>query len=337
MARSARTLAVLAVAALTMVVAPPSTAALAQAPEPPWAAPVIVDLTPVSARLTWTSPTTDPEVSYYRVYRVTARDGQPYDQFYNASHTTSLLVAALTPDTEYTFFVETGDHTSNGLRSEPVTFRTLPAPDDSEPPTAPGTPQASSVQPGSLTLSWEPSTDNVGVVAYHIYRIVPDGRVERAGAVFGIDNDEPSWSFERLLPDFDYEYYVVARDATDNESAPSESLWLRTPADPAAACAVSYTATDLTADQFEGIITIDNTGGFADVWSLRFSLPGGQQLQFLGMSGWVQSGAEVVGWYEGWAGGLNTGENIVSFWATHTGSNPPATDFSVNGQPCTEP
>jgi hypothetical protein len=318
MARSLRTLTVLTTAALALSMAPaPATAQ----PEPPWAPPEIVDLTAVSARLTWTSPTTDPEVSYYRIYRVTTRNGQPYDQFYNASHTTSLLLALLEPETEYTFFVETGDHTSNGLRSERVTFRTPPAPDDSE--------------PGSLTLSWEPSTDNLGVVAYYIYRTLADGQVKQAASVVAIGDDQPSWTFARLLPDLDYEYHVVARDAAGNRSAPSGSLRLRTPADPAISCQASYTAIDVGADMFEGTITIDNTGGFADVWTLRFALPGGQQVQFLGMSGWVQTGVDVVSWYDGWSGGLNQGENFVTFYATHTGSNPPPTAVTVNGQVCT--
>jgi hypothetical protein len=331
MARSLRTLTVLTTAALALSVIPaPATAQ----PDPPWAPPEVVEVTAVSARLTWTSPTTDPEVSYYRIYRVTTRNGQPYDQFYNASYTTSLLLALLEPDTEYTFFVETGDHTSNGLRSERVTFRTPPAPDDSEPPSPPGTPRASSVTPGSLTLSWEPSTDNDGVVAYYVYRTLPDGQVKQAAAVVAIGNDQPSWTFARLLPDLDYEYHVVARDAAGNRSAPSESLRLRTPADPATSCQASYTAIDVGASQFEGTITIDNTGGFADVWTLRFALPGGQQVQFLGMSGWVQTGTDVVSWYDGWAGGLSQGLNLVTFYATHTGSNPPPTAVTVNGQAC---
>jgi chitodextrinase len=291
----------------------------------------VVDVLPTRVTLTWQPPNTNPLVTYYRIYRVTTRDGQPYEEFYNASYTTSLLLALLTPDTEYTFFVETGDQTSNGLRSPRLTFRTPAAPVESQPPTTPGTPTATPGGPNQLTLTWTPSTDNFGVAAYHIYRTRFDGVVESAGATV----TATTTTFTRLLPDFDYRYHIVAVDHTGNRSAPSGFRDVRMPADPRSSCQVRYTATDQAGGTFAGQITLRNTGIFHEVFTVRMTFTAGQRLTLSWDLSAVQTGADVVFWYDGWAGGLSVGERIIRFTGTHAGTNPPPTGFRLNGQPCT--
>jgi chitodextrinase len=262
---------------------------------------------------------------------VTIRNGQPVEEFINASYTTSYLAALLTPNTEYTYFVETGDQTSNGLRSPRVTFRTPPAPAESVPPSTPGTPAASPDGPNRLTLTWTPSTDNFGVAAYHIFRTRHDGVVESAGVTV----TQTSLTFTRLLPDFDYRYHVVAVDHTGNRSAPSGFRDVRTPADPAGSCQVRYVATPQGGTTFAGEITLRNTGRFVDVFTVRFSFTAGQRITLSWDLNWVQTGADVVLWYDGWAGGFGVGQRTFRFTGTHSGANPSPTGFRLNGRACT--
>lgn len=296
-------------------------------------APTVTDLWPTRATLTWRPPDTDPPVTYYRVYQVTAQGGQPGEQFYNASYSTSLLVALLTPNTEYTFFVETGDQTSNGLRSPRTTFRTPPAPAEAQPPTAPGTPVATAISPNSVTLRWAPSTDNTGVAAYHVHP-TSYGRAGSPATTVA----ETTWTFSRQLPDFDYAYHVVAVDHSGNRSAPSGTLALRTPADPAASCRSEYRSTDYGNGTFLGVLTLRNTGPAVDVYTVRLRLPAGQRITTSWDLAWEQVGDEVVLWYAGWSGGLGTtAPRTFQFIASRTGTGPipPATAHRLNGRPCT--
>jgi hypothetical protein len=312
MGRPARPLVVLAAAVAVVCAAAPTAAAAVPAaalagaptaaadPSPSFPGPpVVVDILPTRATLTWQPPNTEPPVTYYRTYRVSMRDGQPWEEFYNASYATSLLLALPTPDTGYTFFVETGDQTSNGLRSPWVTFRTPPAPIESQPPTAPGLPEASAVDPNALTLTWAPSTDNSGVAAYHIYRTRHDGAVQPAGVTV----TQTTWSFTRLLPDFDYRYHVVAVDHGGNRSASSPAVTVRTPPDPRSSCQVGYTATDHGNGTFTGTLTLRNTGSLVEVYPVRLILPAGQRISISWSLAWAQVGDAVVFWYDGWAGG----------------------------------
>lgn len=294
--------------------------------------PTVTDLWPTRATLTWQPPNTDPPVSYYRVYQVTSRDGQPYEQFYNASYTTSLLLGLLTPNTAYTFFVETGDQTSNGLRSPRLTFRTPPAPAETRPPTTPGTPVATAVSANSVSLRWAPSTDDTGVAAYYVYPTSYGSTGSPASTI-----TQTTWTFSRLLPDYDYAYHVVAADHSDNRSAPSGTLALRTPADPAASCQSRYASTDYGNGTFLGMLTLRNTGRALDVYTIRLRLPAGQRITYSLDLAWQQVGDEVVLWYNGWAGGLGGGsQRTFQFMATRAGTGPvpPATEHRLNGQPC---
>lgn len=342
--RSRRRALVPAVVALTLLAAAPPAAAHAGAAGPgsgPTVAgstvsfpgpPDVVDLLPTRATLTWQPPNTNPPVGYYRVYRVTTRDGQPYEQFYNASYSTSLLLGLLTPDTSYTFFVETGDQTSNGVRSPRVTFRTPPAPAETQPPTAPGTPVPSAVGPNGLTLSWAPSSDDSGVAAYHIYSTSYGHTGPPAVTI-----TQTTWSASRLLPDYDYAYHVVAVDHSGNRSAPSGLREVRTPADPAAACQSRYDAVDQGNGTFRATLTLHNTGPAADLYTLRLRLPAGQRITLSWDLAWAQVGDEVVLWYDGWSGGLGSGQRTFQLFGTRTGTGPvpAATEHRLNGQPCT--
>jgi len=82
---------------------------------------------------------------------------------------------------------------------------------DTTPPTVPAGLVGSAGGGGTVILSWQPSTDNIGVAGYQVYR---DGA--EALAVTGT-----SASFSNV-PTGTYTYGVAAFDAAGNESAPAQ-------------------------------------------------------------------------------------------------------------------
>lgn len=87
--------------------------------------------------------------------------------------------------------------------------------------TAPSVPTglaAASTTPHSVTLSWNASTDNVGVVGYEIFR---DGT--KVGS-----SEATSYTDQGLQPSTTYRYKVIAYDAASNRSEASEEQGVTT-------------------------------------------------------------------------------------------------------------
>jgi phosphatidylinositol-3-phosphatase len=98
---------------------------------------------------------------------------------------------------------------------------------DTSPPSVPGGVGASANGPNSVTVTWSPSTDNVGVTGYDLYR---DGSklATVTGTTFTDTNVQPSTT---------YGYTVDAFDAANNTSAQSSpAATATTPAAPAGVC-----------------------------------------------------------------------------------------------------
>lgn len=121
---------------------------------------------------------------------------------------------------------------SGGNAPELIVALEGPMVPDTTPPSKPGNLTASDVQATSVTLTWDPSTDNVGVVAYDIYR---------AGGLLA--SIEPVTTYQDLSvdPETSYQYEVRAQDAAGNESDPSDPLDVTTPAAPSV---LTFTPTD---------------------------------------------------------------------------------------------
>ncbi len=102
----------------------------------------------------------------------------------------------------------------NVRRSHVVAFKIQPDTPDTEAPTAPTNLAASAVTESSLTLTWDASTDNIGVTGYDIYQ---DGAVVGtvAGTTFDVSGLSASTS---------YDFFVIAKDAAGNESAASATI-----------------------------------------------------------------------------------------------------------------
>ncbi len=83
---------------------------------------------------------------------------------------------------------------------------------DTEPPTVPGNLRSTGVTSSSVSLAWDPSTDNVGVVAYELNNGLTVPGTSTSVTVTG------------LAPSTAYTFTVRARDAAGNTSLPSNAV-----------------------------------------------------------------------------------------------------------------
>ncbi|HXT33893.1 MAG TPA: carbohydrate-binding protein, partial [Vicinamibacterales bacterium] len=91
---------------------------------------------------------------------------------------------------------------------------------DNIPPSTPSGLVVSALGAGSVTLSWNPATDNVGVTGYRVYR---DGALVASPTA-------PTAQIGALLASTAYSFTVAAVDAAGNASAPSAPLAVTTAA-----------------------------------------------------------------------------------------------------------
>ena len=110
---------------------------------------------------------------------------------------------------------------TSGLAAELVIELGGSPPDDSEPPSAPSNLVATNVQPTSVSMQWNAASDNVGVVAYDVYR---DG-----GLLVSVGGGTTSYQDSSAHPDSAYAYVVRARDGAGNTSGASNTLNVVTP------------------------------------------------------------------------------------------------------------
>ena len=117
--------------------------------------------------------------------------------------------------------IQLGDKDNGG--ANPTTYDVLyddvvvdTATADSQPPSVPANLSATTVAqtqstPGAVNLSWDASTDNIGVSGYAIYR---DGT--QIGTTAGT---ETTYADQTVQPNTTYGYQVLATDAYGNQSA----------------------------------------------------------------------------------------------------------------------
>lgn len=111
-------------------------------------------------------------------------------------------------------------HCEGTLHQQWTVGDTTPPPDDTEAPTPPTGLKISALTCRSATLTWEASTDNVGVAYYDIYR---------DGQALGTVNASTLTAQIVLTPGATWGVYVNARDAAGNVSQASTSLPVRVP------------------------------------------------------------------------------------------------------------
>ena len=166
---------------------------------------------PATIALSWQAATDNVGVTGYTI----DRDGAAVATVSGTS--TSYTDTGLVPGTAYSYTVTASD--GSGNVSPPSNQATATTLADTSPPSAPGTPIATSVTSAQVTLSWSASTDNVGVVGY---RVVRNGSV--VATVAGTTYADPT-----VTASTSYTYQVIAYDAAGN-TAPSGTLTVITPA-----------------------------------------------------------------------------------------------------------
>jgi chitodextrinase len=188
--------------------------------------------------LSWSPATDNVGVTGYRVYRDGALVASPSG--------TSVSITGLSASTTYSFTVSAIDAASNASAlSAPLSARTSALPADTTAPTTPSGLAASAVTPTSLTLSWRPATDNVGVTGYRVY----------CNGTLVVSPSSTSVQIKELFPGGTCSFTVSAFDAAGNASAPSAPLSVTTlpllldttaPTTPAGLAASAVTSSSLT-------------------------------------------------------------------------------------------
>ena len=118
-------------------------------------------------------------------------------------------VSGLTCGTSYTFAVDAYDAAGNRSPRATVNATTSSCPSDTSPPTTPTNLVTSAITQTSVTLSWSPASDNVGVSGYGRYR---NGSLLSSGT-------GTSYTFLGLACGTSYTLGVDAYDAAGNRSA----------------------------------------------------------------------------------------------------------------------
>jgi chitodextrinase len=182
----------------------------------------LANLKAVSVTLRWAASTGGTGgIAGYDVYRDGVLAG--------STSRVSINLTDLAPLTSYALTVVARDH--EGRVSDASTALGFTTPADTTRPTAPLGLVASSITANSFLLEWAPSTDNVGVIGYDIYR---------NGSVLGF-SPTASFAVSGLAPQTVYQMKIKARDFAANVSAFSATLPVTTAAVPNLPPAVALT------------------------------------------------------------------------------------------------
>lgn len=202
-----------------------------------------------------------------------------------------------------------------------VTEYVLPAGSaEAKPPTAPGTPVASSVGSDRVTLAWTASGAGSSPVAgYQVYSGDPAG----TSPVATVDAPATSATVTGLSPATAYTFRVVAKDTAGRSSPASAPVRVTTATAPAAACTVAYGVNTDWGSGFTATVTITNKGPALNGWQLGFSFTGNQKVTQGWNGTWSQSGSAVTVKDAGWNAALPTGGSTgIGFNGAYTGANP---------------
>ncbi len=159
-----------------------------------------------TATLTWNASTDNVGVTGYDVFQGATNIGTVTG--------TTANITDLTANTNYTFSVKAKDVAGNVSASSNSVNFTTGSGADTQAPSTPSSLAASNVTQTSVDLSWNASTDNIGVTGYDVYQ---DG--------VNISNvTGTSTSISGLTASTNYSFYVIARDAAGNSSSASNTV-----------------------------------------------------------------------------------------------------------------
>lgn len=167
--------------------------------------------------VTWKASTDNSLVTGYTI----SRDGVPLA---NLGNVTTYSDTGLNAGTTYSYKVLAFDAAGNKSANSSAVSVTTPKPaSDTQAPTAPANLEAQVNSSSQITLDWQASTDNIGVVGYNVYRGQGSTRPTLVAT-------SPTTSFgdTNLSAGTSYTYYVVAKDGSGNMSTPSASVTITT-------------------------------------------------------------------------------------------------------------
>lgn len=155
--------------------------------------------------LSWTASTDNVGVTGYNIYRG--------GNLIGTSATNSFSNTGLSPSTLYNYRVSAFDLAGNesGLSNQASATTMAQTGGDTTPPNAPANLMAMANSSSQINLSWNFSSDNVGVTGYNIYR---------NGQLVGTTANN-TFNDTGLSPSTTYNYRVRAFDAANNQSTES--------------------------------------------------------------------------------------------------------------------
>lgn len=171
--------------------------------------------------LSWDS-SPEPDVVAYRL----TRDGTLLAEVPNDGSRV-YQDSGLTANTTYNYALVAVDEAGNLSQASGLSIKSGAA-GDSIPPAAPAQPQVLYRLGGMADIYWQPTTDNIGVAGYKIFRAMGDGEPEERGSVSA--DQVLEFQDQGLLAETRYVYTIRAFDGAGNESDPSPAYELTTPA-----------------------------------------------------------------------------------------------------------
>ncbi|MFF4413313.1 cellulose binding domain-containing protein [Streptosporangium sp. NPDC001559] len=297
------------------------------------------------ASICWGASSDDTGIAAYDLYRLEA------DGFVLANSTTA-TIGGFTGvlNQRYTMYVVARDPAGN--ISPPSALITVtatlgmtptaspsqsPEPGDHTPPSQPTGLQDACLQDyRGATFCWQPSTDNVGVTEYDVYRENPTA-YDRVGTIpaSGIRNFAES----NVVIGQRYNYFVVAQDEARNVSTPSSMLSVLAREGlptPTPTCTVSYRAATWSST-LNAEINVRNIGTTPiDGWTLTVDYPASSTQLTSGWSAdWTQNGSRISGTNKQWNKVINPGSTTqIGFAASYSGAQPAPLRFALNGRLC---
>ncbi len=306
----------------------------------------VTAVTSTSVTLAWTASNrgccaiTGYDVTYmqafYDVGRVVALDNV----------TTATITTDIRPGYQYTFMVTAHDglgHRSSGSNTV-VVVTPVATTGDTVPPSAPTGLRADPANGPSTTLTWSPSTDNVAVTGYSVYRF--DGVF-----ISTLLSTVTGTSYTASVTSPRDQFYVRARDAAGNVSIASNTVTVTggtggpsspaasassSPPPPVLSCRATFLYTSQWSSGFVADVTVTNTGSTPITdWVITFSFGGDQRIGNSWNATFSQSGAAVTLTHAAWNRIIPPGGSVtVGLYGARSGPlNPPPIVY-VNGVPC---
>ena len=231
-------------------------------------------VTASSVTLSWAASSDNVGVSGYDVFRAPGSSGGTFTSI-GSSPGTTFTNSGLPSNTTFRYQVRARDAAGNtsGFTST-VVATTSGNSGDTQAPTVPGTPSASGITASSVSLSWSPSTDNVAVTSYDIFRATG------ASGTFASVGTSPTASFANsgLTANTIYRYQVRARDAAGNASGFSGTVTVTTAGGGGGGgCTAALTLqTQWNNGYVFQPVRVRNTGTSSiSGWTVTFTLPAG--------------------------------------------------------------